>query len=153
MALESKLKEFKMLRGFLDGDFKLLSTFIEEREYKDGETIIGEKDSSRALYFILDGKVRIHRELGDGRAVFQHILEAGGIFGEVAFSDGCGRTASVNALGSVHLGIFEFEHFDIIKKQDPVFGMKFLMQVSKTLATKFRLLNGSIERIFCPSGD
>lgn len=153
MSVKTFLREFELLHEFVETELHLLSTFIEERDFEDGEIIIGEKDSSRALYFVLQGKVRIHRELGGGRANLQHILEAREIFGEVAFSDGKGRTANVTAQGNVKLGVFEFEHFDVIKNQDPVFGMKLLMQVSRTLATKFRILNSSIERVFCPSGD
>jgi len=121
-----------------------LATFIEEVEFEDEAKILDEKSESKSLFLILSGKVKILRSIS-GKASILTKLGATDVFGEVAFADQGPRSASAYADGKAEIGIFSFDHFEIIKKQDPVLGMKFLMQLMRALAQKFRAVNKSLD--------
>jgi len=147
MSIQRKLSEFEILQDFSADELKLLSTFIEVKEYKDDEEIIGKDSETSCLLFVFSGKVKIVRKLSGG-CISSSQLGKNEIFGEVAFADQKGRSASAISIGDTEIGSFLYEHFEIIKKQDPVFGMKLLMQLMKLLAKNFRNLSKKIDSIF-----
>jgi CRP-like cAMP-binding protein len=144
MSLLQELKEFEVLQDFTEQEMRLLATFIDEKEYEDGQLIIDEKGQSSHLYFIFSGKVKIFRTLTRNTEILTTLGE-NDIFGEVAFADQQPRSASVSSIGKTQVGAFAYEHFEVIKKQDAVFGMKLLMQLLKVLAKKFRMVNQSLD--------
>ncbi|HNV72673.1 MAG TPA: cyclic nucleotide-binding domain-containing protein, partial [Candidatus Ozemobacteraceae bacterium] len=147
MSLEQKLGDFEILKDFTTKELKLMATFMETRDYADGEEIIGKDNANHSLFFILSGKVRIYRNFSGG-ASFSTQIGTKEVFGEVAFADQQGRTALAEAVGAVEIALFDYDHFNIIKKQDPVFGMKLLLELLKLLATKFRVVNKKLDSIF-----
>ncbi len=64
--------------------------------YGDGEAVVREGEASRALYVVAKGKAQVVR---GGREVA--VLEAGELFGEIAFLTGQPRAASVLAVGEL----------------------------------------------------
>ncbi len=144
MALVERLRNFRDLAEFTDAELRLLANFMEEKEYKDGEQIIDEKGHSTSLLFVMSGKVIISRKLS-ANTMLTTTLDEHAIFGEVAFADRLPRTAGATALGTTLIGSFGYEHFEIIKRQDAVFGMKLLMQLLKGLAQKFRQVNNGLD--------
>jgi len=95
-----------------------VATALEEVHVKAGETIIEKDDIGRAMYIIVQGKVRVH----DGKRTIA-ILGERDVFGELAALDPEPRMASVAAVEDTHLfqlnqdALYELmaEHIEVVR--------------------------------------
>ena len=69
-------------------------------KFEKGQILVKEKSSSRKLYIIRRGKVRVYKEYF-GQKVTLAVLESGQVFGELSFFDAEPRSASVEAITDV----------------------------------------------------
>ncbi|MGD2078559.1 MAG: cyclic nucleotide-binding domain-containing protein [Chloroflexota bacterium] len=70
--------------------------------FRDGDTIIRQGDVGSSMYVIEDGEVEVVH-LHDGKAVRLAVLSRGEIFGELSLFGNDARSATVRALGDVHV--------------------------------------------------
>ena len=133
-----------MFSEFTSEELDLLTTFMEEATYNDGQPIFGEQSPTTAVYFILSGRVTIYRAIV-GASNFITILEKNDIFGEIAFVDQQYRSASANALDATTVAMFEYSHFDVIQNQSPLLGLKLLKAIIREITRKFRAVNSNID--------
>ncbi len=91
----------------------LLTASVEPLD--QGQTLFDEGETSRDVYFILEGKVRIYCYSQADRDVVLVDIEAGGVFGELAALDGqCMRRSNTGPLRRSHnvaAGGVKFRHF------------------------------------------
>jgi len=76
---------------------------LSYRRYGAGEQILKEGEPGRSFFVIVEGKVRIWKDLPDGQALELATLEEGAFFGEMALLSGAPRTANVSAEDSTEL--------------------------------------------------
>lgn len=69
-----------------------LASLLRVRELPAGYTLIRPGERGDAMYFVVEGRVAVHR----GR--HRHVLEPGAFFGELALFEGRPRTAAVTTL-------------------------------------------------------
>lgn len=94
--LDRKLKLLQE-RGLSAGELRLLAAFSGEELYNRDEVIFREGSKGEKLYIILDGKVRISKNIpGVGEEALA-ILEKGDFFGEMALVDNEPRSADAKA--------------------------------------------------------
>jgi len=144
MNISEKLRENPLVSEFTSEELDLLTTFMEEATYNDGQPIFGEQSPTTAVYFILSGRVTIYRAIV-GASNFITILEKNDIFGEIAFVDQQYRSASANALDATTVAMFEYSHFDVIQNQSPLLGLKLLKAIIREITRKFRAVNSNID--------
>ncbi len=72
-------------------------------DYEEGEHIIEEDKTDRAMYVLLSGTVDVVTEVEGGEAHFIETLQPGAVFGEAGFVVGVKRTASVIARDAVQV--------------------------------------------------
>ena len=144
MSIAEKLRDNPLFSEFTGDDLELLSTFMEEVDYPEGDPIFSEQSPTNSVYFILSGRVTIYRALV-GASNFITILEKNDIFGEIAFVDQQYRSASANALDATTVAKFEYSHFDIIQNQSPALGIKLLKAIIREITRKFRAVNSNID--------
>ncbi len=83
----------------------------------EGQALFDEGETSREVYFILEGKVRIHCYSQEDRDVALVDIETGGCFGELAAFDGLKRSGRAEALEPTRL--LKLEHIvfnDLVQK-------------------------------------
>ena len=86
-----------------------------------GQTLFEEGETSREVYFILEGKVRIYCYSQGDRDVALVDFEAGGCFGELAALDGQTRTGRAEALEPTRL--MKLDHIvfnDLVQKHKEI---------------------------------
>ena len=66
--------------------------------YPDGELIFREGEAGDTAFVVLSGKVEISRSV-DGKSIPIGVVNAGGMFGEMALIDDGDRMASAHAVG------------------------------------------------------
>lgn len=151
MSLFSKVRQFEMFEEFTDQEIRMLAMFMDEKAFRDGETVIARGVPALELAFILSGKVKATFDYTD-KPAFSTVFVAPALIGEVAFGDQLPRPVIATAVGDVEIATFAFEHFEVIKKQDPVFGMKLLTQLLRSLAKKFRITGKMFELVLQQGG-
>ncbi len=71
---------------------------METRSYARGELLFHQGDPATEMFVVLDGRIAIAAQSGDGREAVIAVLEQGGLFGELAMFDGAPRSADGRAL-------------------------------------------------------
>jgi len=84
-------------RGLSSKELRLLAAFSREELYNKDDLIFREGDPGDKLYIILDGKVRITKNIPGAGEEALAILEKGDFFGEMALIDNESRSADAKA--------------------------------------------------------
>ncbi|MGC2660911.1 MAG: cyclic nucleotide-binding domain-containing protein [Bryobacteraceae bacterium] len=93
-----------------DGLEYLAAAGREERRAAD-DIVCAEGDTSRSMYAVLEGTVRIYKMDADGEELELNRLGSGSYFGELALLDGAPRTASVQCVTACRLYVLEGQAF------------------------------------------
>ncbi|MDX1644939.1 MAG: cyclic nucleotide-binding domain-containing protein [Thermoanaerobaculia bacterium] len=130
-----------------------MASLSQEERFAAGETIFREGDPGEKLYFVLDGEVRISKELpGSGEEALA-ILGRGELFGEMSLVDGRPRTADALAheagadvlviKAAVLSGILDFEKLS---------SARLLTVLCRTVARRLRTLDDKVVGWYMLSG-
>jgi CRP-like cAMP-binding protein len=77
--------------------FVALVNQLSYRTFESGQQILREGEPGRSFFVIVEGRVRIWKQLDDGTDVLLAHLDEGAFFGEMALLSGAPRTANVSA--------------------------------------------------------
>ncbi|MGC9976052.1 MAG: cyclic nucleotide-binding domain-containing protein, partial [Syntrophales bacterium] len=80
-------------------------------DYQDGQIIFEEGSHGDWIYIIESGSVEISRAVEGKRTVIT-VLEAGDVFGEIAFLSRVPRTATARAVGETTVGLLDRTFLD-----------------------------------------
>ncbi len=83
------------------------------RSYQPGEVLFRENDSSKELFMIVGGQVKISRGEGEGERVLA-TRGGGEIMGEMSHFDDYPRSATATAVGEVQVLVFTKANFALI---------------------------------------
>lgn len=97
------LGQIRLFHGIRREGLALLAGIGKEETYRVGESIFREGDPGGSLYLILEGAVRISREVGGMGEEALTVLRAGEAFGEMALIDSSPRSADAKAHERVRL--------------------------------------------------
>jgi CRP-like cAMP-binding protein len=103
------------------------------RRFASAEQIIDRQDSSRDIYFITEGVVRIVNYTVGGREVTLEDLGAGSYFGELAALDGAPRSASAVALEDSTVAKMAPERFLRVLKLYPDVALRVMVDLAQTV--------------------
>lgn len=112
-----------------------------QKIYKSGATqnfrkntvILSEEDAGSAMFFIVEGKVKVSRSSGDGKEVILAILNESDFFGEMAILDGMARSATVTAVEDSKLFIIQRAEFLELLRNYPDVSIALLQELSRRL--------------------
>ena len=129
------------LRSLSDEDLDPFLAMAEVRDVQDGEELFHEGKEAHALYFVLEGSVRISRDLPSGQPVDLALLERGSIIGEVALLAGSRRTATASAAGHVRTLRVPGEKLYADYRAGTRYSLVLLMAVARLLAERLEAMN------------
>ena len=117
--------------------------FTEKKlQIKKGKIIFKEQEeSSKKMYFIDSGRVKIVKRVGDSEATLA-ILDAGDFFGELALITGNKRIASAVAFTDCKLHTMDKETFELNLLNDK----KFTRNILETLAFRIEETDLNLKR-------
>ncbi len=113
------------------------------RQLKKGEFLFQEGDSSRAMYVLQSGMIRIFKNKGKDGAIEIDTIRSGQILGELAFLDGNPRSASGQALTDCTLHEISAENFTQTMSKMP----EWLLLLLKTVVGRLRAASTRIRQI------
>lgn len=114
---------------------------FEEVELKEHDVVFKDGDTNRELYLIVDGKVRISKEITGGGNKVLAILEKGAIFGEGSLLSGKPRGATATAITGVKAMRLKYEDFEKLQMDSPGSTTRLLMGIVKIVNKRLQYVN------------
>src|ERR1700754_276005 len=78
-------------------ELDLVAQITQRRRFEPKKTIVRQGEADADLYFVLRGHLKVTACDAHGREIVINLLQAGDVFGEIAFLDGQARSATVTA--------------------------------------------------------
>lgn len=131
----STLRNIDLFQHVGDDALVEIMDVTSTRNYNVGQTIFEQGDSGDALYYILEGSVRISTDIkGLGEEVLA-FLEEGSCFGEGALFGGEDEPRSANAIADsdCHLGLIPRDDVLELMEDDPELANELLWSFVSTL--------------------
>lgn len=93
--ISTLLRRFSLLEALPEERLQMLSERMQHRRLERGTTVMRRGDASSALYFVMDGRLKVVDHTPGGREIGLAWLGAGDWFGEMALIDEQPRAATV----------------------------------------------------------
>lgn len=120
-----------------DDDWEALTRYMEPRRFSPGETVLVGGEPDRSLYLLKEGSLEaiVTHKSGSKRT---GVMEAGAIFGEVAFFDGGARSATVRGTTPGELLRLSFNSFETLAADQPELARLLLLELGVRIASRLR---------------
>lgn len=126
-----------VLGGLDEQDWQHIRDHAEIRWYRAGEVVIDEGDTGRDLFIVLSGEVSALVRVGRlGARRRRQPMQAGAVFGEIAFFAGGRRTAAIVASTDAELLRLRFESYQNLAAQDPHLAQRIVFDLGRVLAAR-----------------
>lgn len=125
--------ERKYFPSFYVRDNPSMKSFIIFKRFSKDEVILYEEDTSRYMYIIYSGKVKVVQVSEDGKEHILAIHKAGDFFGEMALLDGKTSPATVVAMEDTEIGLISKEVFENYLFMDKTFMQEIISMLCKRL--------------------
>ena len=116
--------------------------------YPKDAVFFREGDPGEALYIVVDGSVRISKNVPGARQESMAFIERGGCFGEMALLDEFPRSATATAHQECRVLFMDKRAFLELLDDDTVIGRKILWSFSRTLSVRLRETTDRIVALF-----
>lgn len=94
--------------------------------FKKGETIFHEGDKVTGIYFVYEGKVKVHKKWGDDKELIVRFANQGAIVGHRGLGTDNTYPVSATALEPVTVCFIDLEFFQSTLKVNPEFTIKLM---------------------------
>lgn len=139
---------------FKDLDESELTEFAEvcrEEKFVSGEYIFREGESGNRLYLIVEGEVRISRDVpGSGEEALA-VLKPGALFGEMAVFDRSDRSTHAISNGGTTVLTITRPDFEMLLDFNREMAYKVLWSVTRLLSGRLRNTNDSLRSFLAMS--
>ena len=113
------------------------------RKYKKGEVLFYQEDSSKETMIVIDGGVRVYREVEDGTQMNISILGKGEILGELSLFDKAVRSGTVETIQPTIMLVFENQNLRAFFQSNP----NLAMHIFEVLVKRLRKLHETMEDV------
>ncbi|MBI3181037.1 MAG: cyclic nucleotide-binding domain-containing protein [Myxococcales bacterium] len=145
------LRNVALFQGLTQSQLQKIGSLASERSFPASAPIFKEGDSGLAMYVIVEGKVRISKQVpGVGEEALA-ILEKGQYFGEMALIEEGPRSADAIAHVSCKLYEIPREKLDQLMFTDKELAYVVLWTFVRTLSERLRETNDKIRGFFALS--
>jgi len=146
-----ELRRFEPFEALTDGALETFLRGVRARTYAPGATIVQQGARGHGCFLVLSGESDVVKSTSNGRWVLGR-LPPGSIFGQISLVDHVPRTASVVAVGEVHVVEIDREVFErMLVETDPVaqalreqIAISGIRQLRRATARLGQLLQGRI---------
>lgn len=135
------LSRITIFAGLGEAALERLADIAFEETHKLGDFVFHEGTPGDALYLILDGKVRISREVAGMGEEALAILSAGDAFGEMSIIDGSPRSADARVHERCRLLVIRKAAMEDLLLLDKDLAYEILWSWVRTLSARLRETN------------
>lgn len=138
---QDALANMNLFRGLVPEALERIAAIASQEAFKANAIVFKEGDVGDKLYLILEGKVRISRQLSGMGEEALAILGAGEAFGEMSLIDDTPRSADARAHEAVKLLVITREAFEDLLFIHKDLAFEILWNFIKTLSARLREAN------------
>lgn len=139
-----QLKGVELFSGLKQPALELIARIASEETYNRGDKIFRHGEPGEKLYLILEGKVRISREIpGMGEEALA-VLGPGQIFGEMALLDESPRSADANVHDKCRVLAVPRDGFDDLLYLNKELAYEVLWSIVRMLLRRLRETNDKL---------
>jgi len=145
------LKQVALFADLDPAELAKVAEISKEQRYNPGQPIFKEGEPGNRLFLILEGDVRISRDIpGSGEEALA-ILKPGACFGEMAVFDRSERSTDAISNGGCRLLTISRADLEIVLDLDPDIAVKVLRAMVRLLSTRLRATNDNLRSILAMS--
>lgn len=127
------LKSIDLFSQIPGEDLAAVAIISTEERREQGDEVFAEGEAGDALYLVIDGKVRVHKQ---DRVIAE--LGERECFGEMAILDAAPRSATVTAVNDTNLLKLTREDFQDIMAEKPEIAMGIIKVLTRRLRDAIR---------------
>jgi CRP-like cAMP-binding protein len=145
------LKNVAIFKDLDDAELGEIADVCREENFVSGEYIFREGEHGNRLYLIVEGDVRISRDVpGSGEEALA-ILKPGALFGEMAVFDRSERSTHAISNGGTKVLTITRPDFEMLLDFNREMAHKVLWSVTRLLSTRLRSTNDSLRSFLAMS--
>ena len=145
------LRNVAIFRDLDSGELARVSEVCREQTFASGEYVFREGESGNRLYLIVEGEVRISRQVpGSGEEALA-VLKPGALFGEMAVFDRSERSTDAISHGGTKVITISRSDFEILLDFNRDIAYKVLWAVVRLLSQRLRSTNDSLKSFLAMS--
>jgi CRP-like cAMP-binding protein len=145
------LRNVSIFRDLDSGELTRVAEVCREQEFVSGEYIFREGESGNRLYLIVEGEVRISREVpGSGEEALA-VLKPGSLFGEMAVFDRSERSTDAISHGGTKVITIVRSDFELLLDFNRDVAYKVLWSVVRLQSGRLRSTNDSLKSFLAMS--
>lgn len=134
-----------------DGELARMAEICKELKHQGGQVIFKEGEPGNRFFIIVEGEVRISRNIpGSGEEALA-VLKAGACFGEMAVFDRSDRSTDAIANGPVVLVTISRPDFEILLDFNRDMAFKILWSMVRLLSARLRVTNDNLRSLLAIS--
>ena len=141
---EEKLARVPLFDGLSRDALVLIGAVANEESFERGKRIFSYGEVGDKLYVILDGKVRISREVAGMGEEALAVLGTGEVFGEMALLDETPRSADATAHEGCRMLVISKEAFDDLLFLHKDLAFEVLWSCVRLLSSRLRETNDKL---------
>lgn len=141
---EAQLAKVPFFDGLTPEALSMIASVVAEENQAPGTKIFGYGDPGDKLYIVVEGKVRISREVGGMGEEALAVLGAGEVFGEMALLDESPRSADAKAHDRCRLLVITKDAFDDLLFLHKDLAYEVLWSCVRMLAARLRETNDKL---------
>lgn len=145
------LKKVAIFKDLEEDELKQVADVCREEKFVSGEYIFREGEHGNRLYLIVDGEVRISRDVpGSGEEALA-VLKAGALFGEMAVFDRTERSTHAISNGGTTVLTISRPDFEMLLDFNREVAYKVLWACVRLLSSRLRSTNDSLRSFLAMS--
>jgi CRP/FNR family transcriptional regulator, cyclic AMP receptor protein len=145
------LRSVPLFKDLDDAELAEVAELCREERFRSGEFIFREGESGNRLFLIVEGDVRISRDVpGSGEEALA-ILKPGALFGEMAVFDRSERSTHAISNGGTTVLTITRPDFEMLLDFNRELAYKVLWAVTRLLSTRLRNTNDSLRSFLAMS--
>ena len=145
------LKNVAIFKELDESELDEIAEVCREEKFVSGEYIFREGESGNRLYLIVEGEVRISRDVpGSGEEALA-VLKPGALFGEMAVFDRSDRSTHAISNGGTTVLTITRPDFEMLLDFNREMAYKVLWSVTRLLSGRLRNTNDSLRSFLAMS--
>ncbi len=127
------LKEIDIFSGLSAAELAAIAAETKELDYPEGDIVIQQDEVGETVFLIIEGKVAVIKELGDGEQVTLDHISSGGAFGEMALIDDAPRSATIRTVTTCRFLILHKQEFKETAMEFPRISLQICSELSQRI--------------------
>lgn len=134
------LKKVSLFQDLAEEQLQLVYNLVALRNYGSGDLIFTQGEPGDALFFVINGRVKIIVMAADGREKIIKVMEPCHVFGEVVLFDNGPYPATAQAMDACQVGILRNEDLYMLLRVHSDLAISLLQLLAKRLKMTQRQL-------------